>query len=111
MLLDNVLVPRFYSILLVCLVCHRVMGLFLTYLFSLARGKWNPPEYMVYESYSDDPHVPAPHEVDYGEAKRERMDIKNKYVRKGVPFDTDEKSVWKREYDELHGQEVSWNVR
>jgi len=58
---------------------------------------------MVYESFCEEPEAKATHEVDYGLAKRERMGIQEKYLKKGVPFDTDDKSVWKREYDAIHG--------
>ena len=58
---------------------------------------------MVYEPFTEEPDVPVGHEVDYGIAKRERMNIQEKYLKKGVPFDTDEKSVWRREYDTMNG--------
>ena len=59
---------------------------------------------MVHEAYCEEPGEPAfiAHDIDLGQAQRERKNIQEKYEAQGVPFDTDNKSVWKREYDRMH---------
>ncbi|XP_076822392.1 uncharacterized protein C7orf57-like [Clavelina lepadiformis] len=53
----------------------------------LAERKWFPPEYMIHESCLK-PATPEKGtvEVDLGQARRERLDIQEKYERRGAPF-------------------------